>query len=138
MITFAISERPVNLHHFARLFRDQVGCRNALYLDGTMSSLYAPAIERADRDPTDGADDSAPIAAPEGGLSVEQAGDGGFRSRPRDGFTHQAVESTDADIARYLHRFRRHDEISDYQFLQLRIGMRETAPPESTPWVMKA
>ena len=27
VITFAISERPVNLHHFARLFRDQVGCR---------------------------------------------------------------------------------------------------------------
>lgn len=48
VIVFAISDRPVNFHHFARLFRDQVGCRNALYLDGTMSSLYAPALGRAD------------------------------------------------------------------------------------------
>lgn len=48
VITFAISDRPVNFHHFGRLFRDQVGCRNALYLDGTMSSLHAPALGRSD------------------------------------------------------------------------------------------
>jgi uncharacterized protein YigE (DUF2233 family) len=47
-ILFAISEQPVNFHHFARLFRDVLGCRDALYLDGSMSSLHAPALERSD------------------------------------------------------------------------------------------
>lgn len=39
-VVFAASEVPVNFHDFARLFRDQLGCRNALYLDGTISQLY--------------------------------------------------------------------------------------------------
>lgn len=39
-VLFAISETPVNFHTFARLFRDKLGCRNALYLDGTLSQLY--------------------------------------------------------------------------------------------------
>lgn len=47
-ILFAISEQPVNFHHFARLFRDALGCRDALYLDGSMSSLHAPALGRSD------------------------------------------------------------------------------------------
>ncbi|MGY6645482.1 MAG: phosphodiester glycosidase family protein [Salinarimonas sp.] len=47
-IRFAISEQPVNFHHFARLFRDGLGCRDALYLDGSMSSLHAPALGRSD------------------------------------------------------------------------------------------
>lgn len=47
-IVFAITESWVNFHHFARLFRDAIGCRDALYLDGTMSSLYAPELGRAD------------------------------------------------------------------------------------------
>jgi uncharacterized protein YigE (DUF2233 family) len=37
---FAVSEAPVNFHSFGRLFRDQLGCRDALYLDGTISQLY--------------------------------------------------------------------------------------------------
>ena len=37
---FAVSETPVNFHTFARLFRDELGCRDALYLDGTISQLY--------------------------------------------------------------------------------------------------
>ncbi|HET7930121.1 MAG TPA: phosphodiester glycosidase family protein [Rhodanobacteraceae bacterium] len=37
---FAVSTGPVNLHTFARLFRDKLGCRNALYLDGTLSQIY--------------------------------------------------------------------------------------------------
>ena len=37
---FAISESPVNFHTFARLFRDELGCRDALYLDGTISQFY--------------------------------------------------------------------------------------------------
>lgn len=39
-VVFAISESPVNFHAFARLFRDRLGCRDALYLDGTISQFY--------------------------------------------------------------------------------------------------
>lgn len=39
-VVFAISEAPVNFHTFARLFRDKLGCRDALYLDGTISQFY--------------------------------------------------------------------------------------------------
>ncbi|HET8554202.1 MAG TPA: phosphodiester glycosidase family protein [Rhodanobacteraceae bacterium] len=39
-VIFAISQAPVNFHTFARLFRDKFGCRDALYLDGTLSQFY--------------------------------------------------------------------------------------------------
>ena len=39
-VVFAVSETPVNFHAFARLFRDKLGCRDALYLDGSISQLY--------------------------------------------------------------------------------------------------
>jgi len=39
-VVFAVSEAPVNFHTFGRLFRDKLGCRNALYLDGSISQLY--------------------------------------------------------------------------------------------------
>lgn len=39
-VVFAVSEAPVNFHTFARLFKEELGCRNALYLDGTISQLY--------------------------------------------------------------------------------------------------
>ncbi|KQT88764.1 hypothetical protein ASG59_14965 [Methylobacterium sp. Leaf466] len=45
---FAISERPVTFGAFARLFKDDLGCRNALFLDGSVSSLYAPSLGRSD------------------------------------------------------------------------------------------
>lgn len=45
---FAISDDTVTFHAFARLFRDALGCDNALFLDGTISSLFAPAIGRND------------------------------------------------------------------------------------------
>ena len=45
---FAISKGAVTFHAFARLFRDALGCDNALFLDGTISSLLAPAIGRND------------------------------------------------------------------------------------------
>ena len=45
---FAISERPVSFGAFARLFKDDLGCRNALFLDGSVSSLYAPNLGRSD------------------------------------------------------------------------------------------
>ncbi len=41
---FAISEAPVSFGAFARLFRDDLGCPNALFLDGSVSSLYAPSL----------------------------------------------------------------------------------------------
>ena len=45
---FAISRRPVTFHEFARLFRDRLGARQALYLDGNISRLWAPGLGRAD------------------------------------------------------------------------------------------
>lgn len=45
---FVISEAPVNFYEFATLFRDQLHCAQALFLDGTVSSLYAPEIKRSD------------------------------------------------------------------------------------------
>lgn len=43
-----ISDAPVTFHHFARVFRDHFGVGNALFLDGNISRLYAPALGRAD------------------------------------------------------------------------------------------
>ncbi|RDL51337.1 hypothetical protein BLJAPNOD_02470 [Ensifer sp. M14] len=48
-VVFAVSKRPVRFHDFATLFRDELDCPNALFLDGTISSLYAPDINRHDR-----------------------------------------------------------------------------------------
>jgi uncharacterized protein YigE (DUF2233 family) len=39
-VVFAVSEVPVNFHSFARLFRDKLGCRDALYLDGSISQVF--------------------------------------------------------------------------------------------------
>jgi uncharacterized protein YigE (DUF2233 family) len=47
-VAFAIAEEPVTFDAFARLFRDGLGCQNALFLDGTISSLYAPELDRDD------------------------------------------------------------------------------------------
>jgi uncharacterized protein YigE (DUF2233 family) len=49
-VAFVISKDPVRFHDFATLFRDRLHCRNALFLDGSISSLYAPEIRRHDRD----------------------------------------------------------------------------------------
>ncbi|MGO4871564.1 MAG: phosphodiester glycosidase family protein [Roseiarcus sp.] len=45
---FAISDEPVTFHAFARLFLDALHCTDALFLDGSVSSLYAPDLERDD------------------------------------------------------------------------------------------
>ena len=45
---FAISDDEVNFHSFARLFRDELGLSDALYFDGNISRLYAPALNRHD------------------------------------------------------------------------------------------
>jgi uncharacterized protein YigE (DUF2233 family) len=44
----AISEQPVTLYDFATFFRDGLGCKDALYLDGGVSSLYSAALQRKD------------------------------------------------------------------------------------------
>ncbi|MEL7107427.1 MAG: phosphodiester glycosidase family protein [Pseudomonadota bacterium] len=45
-VIVAISDEPVNFHRFARLFRDHLGTPDALYLDGKVSRIYAPALGR--------------------------------------------------------------------------------------------
>ena len=47
-LVFAISDGWVNFHSFARLFRDHLKAPNALFLDGSISSLYAPDVGRSD------------------------------------------------------------------------------------------
>ncbi|MEQ1944245.1 phosphodiester glycosidase family protein [Mesorhizobium sp. VNQ89] len=39
-VVFAISRQPVSLGSFARLFRDGLGIRNALFFDGAISALH--------------------------------------------------------------------------------------------------
>ncbi|QDE41697.1 hypothetical protein FIV34_15930 [Luteibacter pinisoli] len=41
-VVFVVSRAPVNFHAFARLFRDNLGCRDALFLDGTISQAWTP------------------------------------------------------------------------------------------------
>jgi uncharacterized protein YigE (DUF2233 family) len=48
-LRFAISDAPVNFHDFARLFRDELKCRDALFLDGGRGAgIYVPAMSRED------------------------------------------------------------------------------------------
>ena len=46
---FAISNQPVTFYEFARFFRDGLGLPQALYFDGNVSQLHAPALGRSDR-----------------------------------------------------------------------------------------
>lgn len=49
-IQFVNSEQPVTFHEFATLFKDELGCPNALFLDGGIASaLYAPSIDKQDK-----------------------------------------------------------------------------------------
>ena len=45
-VHFAISDAAVTFHDFATLFRDELNAPNALFLDGQVSRLYAPGIDR--------------------------------------------------------------------------------------------
>lgn len=47
-VIFALSENAVTFHEFARLFRDVLDTPNALFLDGTISSLYSTELRRND------------------------------------------------------------------------------------------
>jgi uncharacterized protein YigE (DUF2233 family) len=62
---FVISESPVSFYEFASFFRDALHCREALYLDGTISSLYALSLNREDR-----GSDMGPML----GVAVSRAG----------------------------------------------------------------
>ncbi|WP_227678520.1 phosphodiester glycosidase family protein [Psychrobacter vallis] len=49
-IQFANSDAPVTFYQFASLFKDELGCSNALFLDGGIASaLYAPSIDKHDK-----------------------------------------------------------------------------------------
>ncbi|MBO0662735.1 phosphodiester glycosidase family protein [Jiella sp. MQZ9-1] len=43
LVTLVLSRAPVNFYDFASVFKDRLGCRDALFFDGTISSLYYPA-----------------------------------------------------------------------------------------------
>lgn len=45
---FVISDEPVTFYELALYFRDELHCPDALYLDGAISSLYAPDLGRRD------------------------------------------------------------------------------------------
>jgi len=45
---FVISDQPVTFHRFARFYRDVLGVNQALYLDGSVSRLYARDLGRSD------------------------------------------------------------------------------------------
>ena len=44
LISLAISADPVHCHESAPLFRDELGCPDALFLDGVSSQLHAPGL----------------------------------------------------------------------------------------------
>jgi uncharacterized protein YigE (DUF2233 family) len=48
-VVFAISNEGVSFGDFGRLFRDHLKCPNALFLDGSISSLHAPSVGRTDQ-----------------------------------------------------------------------------------------
>ena len=47
-VVFVLADTPVRFYDFALLFRDELKTPNALYLDGTISRIYAPELERND------------------------------------------------------------------------------------------
>lgn len=48
-VEFAITKGTVNFHDFARFFREHLGCKDALFLDGgSASALYSPELGRND------------------------------------------------------------------------------------------
>jgi uncharacterized protein YigE (DUF2233 family) len=48
---FVISDEPVSFGKLARYFRDALNCPNALFLDGSVSSLWDPEHGRVDGGP---------------------------------------------------------------------------------------
>ncbi|MBX9457662.1 MAG: phosphodiester glycosidase family protein [Rhizobium sp.] len=49
LLRFAISDAPVNFHDFAALFRDELKCDDALFLDGGRGAgVFIPVLDRED------------------------------------------------------------------------------------------
>jgi uncharacterized protein YigE (DUF2233 family) len=48
---FVISDEPISFGKLARYFRDKLGCPDALFLDGSVSSLWDPHVGRVDGGP---------------------------------------------------------------------------------------
>lgn len=48
---FVISDEPISFGKLARYFRDELKCPNALFLDGSVSSLWDPHMGRIDGGP---------------------------------------------------------------------------------------
>lgn len=46
---FVVSQQRVNFYEFAQFFKEGLQVEQALYLDGSISSIYAPTINRYDR-----------------------------------------------------------------------------------------
>ena len=44
-VVLVISTEPVNFYEFAQLFKTELGCDNALYLDGVISQSYVPDLQ---------------------------------------------------------------------------------------------
>lgn len=47
---FVISNDPVSFYEFAAFFKEQLRCTNALYLDGSISTMYLPELHRNEKD----------------------------------------------------------------------------------------
>jgi uncharacterized protein YigE (DUF2233 family) len=45
-VVFVISNEPVNFYEFSQLFRDVLNCDDALYLDGAVSQMYLPELNK--------------------------------------------------------------------------------------------
>ncbi len=45
-VAFVLSETPVTFWQFALFYRDRLGVRDALFLDGSVSEMYVPALNR--------------------------------------------------------------------------------------------
>ena len=48
-VHLVLSEEPVRFWVLATLFRDVLGCRDALYLDGHISGMWGPSLPPWDR-----------------------------------------------------------------------------------------
>jgi uncharacterized protein YigE (DUF2233 family) len=45
-VVLVISEEPVNFYELARLFKENLECDNALYMDGFVSQYFAPELQK--------------------------------------------------------------------------------------------
>jgi uncharacterized protein YigE (DUF2233 family) len=74
LVHFAVSEDAVRFHDFATLFRDRLRCPDALFLDGSVSSVYAPDAGRYDRLFPLGPIIAVTVAAPDFGVTAGKFG----------------------------------------------------------------